>query len=100
MEKEYKVSIYNNLLDVQVESESNLPDNKPPLGVVEYLCSRICEDDDTGTMSIIDGDLNYTVRWKPSEPDDCEYCDDWRDYFCDRETDTYCVDCGKLIIKI
>jgi hypothetical protein len=28
---------------------------------------------------------------------DCKLCNHWRSFFCDRESDVYCPDCGKLL---
>lgn len=49
-------------------------------------------------------DWEETVLFDPEFTEDtiadCKHCQQWRAYFSDRESKTYCPDCGKLIIHI
>lgn len=54
----------------------------------EKWVNRVEEDEE-------DSFIDDTV----DKSNDCKRCDSWRGFFSDRDSDTYCPDCGNLIIQ-
>lgn len=41
--------------------------------------------------------LDPEITEKPTQA--CQYCEQWRSFFADRDHQTYCPDCGQLIVN-
>lgn len=66
----------------------------------EYNIICAFDDRDSSAQAFRDNGVLCLQVWKDdTEQKDCKWCEDWRGFFCDRESDIYCPDCGKLILK-
>lgn len=64
----------------------------------EYNIICAFDDRDSSTQAFRDNGVLCLQVWEDDKKD-CKYCQNWREYFCDKEGDVYCPDCGKLILN-
>lgn len=64
----------------------------------EYNIICAFDDRNSSAKAFRDSGILCLQVWE-DDTSECKHCEEWRGYFSDRETNVYCPDCGKLIIK-
>lgn len=92
----------------EYERSDKIPSNKWLVnneGIVDEKEFKTLEEYNAYSKALSDTENWYGALLLPPEftedtATDCKHCQQWRAHFSDRESDTYCPDCGKLIIHI
>ena len=50
-------------------------------------------------LNEVDGWYSSDITSAQGTQDDCPHCKEWRSFFSDKDTPTYCPDCGQRILN-
>lgn len=81
--------------DKWLEQNGGVVDEKTFKTIEEFnaYCEEINDADGWSGSEILDPEITE------ESTQDCQYCEQWRSFFADRESQTYCPDCGLLIVN-
>lgn len=70
-------------------------------GVVDEVEFKTKAEFDAYSKALNDVDGWYNSSILPSEEteEDCPHCKEWRSFFSDKKSTTYCPDCGQKILN-